>query len=303
MSLESDRRLTPRPEPFQEAVGSALILCDVTREASLERGREIEDFLSKRGVTVELVSDARAYCAALELAPPEQSGLPDLCVVLGGDGTVLASTRAFALQPVPILGINFGRVGYLAPVQAHQWKVGLEDVLGGRATVEPRMRLCLSMPDGTQSLALNDVVFSRQSAGSMVGLQLEADGVRVSDYHADGLIFASPSGSTAYSLGAGGPILAPSMQAIVVTPISAHALAHRPLVLRPDAQLRVGVLTAEEPVAVSVDGQRGPDLDLGQTALIERHPVAYPLLAPGGLDPWRRLRDRLGWKASLSEEN
>jgi NAD+ kinase len=136
-----------------------------------------------------------------------------------------------------------------------------------------------------------------------VALRLEADGVRVSDYHADGLIFATPSGSTAYSLGAGGPILAPSMQAVVVTPISAHALAHRPLVMRPDATLSLGVLTARGPVAVSVDGQPAQDLGVGESASIERHPLTYPLLVPGGLDPWRRLRDRLGWKASLSEES
>lgn len=260
-------------------------------------------YLTGRGVQVKLVEDARAYCTELEMAGTNPSAQPDLCVVLGGDGTVLATARAFAEGPVPILGINFGRVGYLAAVQAHQWESGIEDVLLGRATVEPRMRLSLTMPDGKRFLALNDVVFSRQSAGSMVGLQLEADGVRVSDYHADGLIFASPSGSTAYSLGAGGPILAPSMQAVVVTPISAHALGHRPLVMRPDALLRVSVLTGQEAAAVSVDGQNAQNLRLGQTALIERHPVAYPLLAPRGMDPWRRLRDRLGWKASLAEED
>ena len=139
------------------------------------------------------------------------------------------------------------------------------------------MRLSLRMPDGAQALALNDVVFSRQTAGSMVGLQLEADGVRVSEYHADGLIFATPSGSTAYSLGAGGPILAPSMQAMVVTPISAHALAHRPLVLRPDAILSLRVLTAREPVAVSVDGQAVQALGAGRVARIERHPETHPI--------------------------
>jgi NAD+ kinase len=257
--------------------------------------------LLARGLEVELVEDARGHCAALE-AGTASLPKPDLCVVLGGDGTVLSTARAFAQQPVPILGINFGRVGYLAPVQAHQWQAGIDDVLDGRATLEPRMRLSLRMPDGAQALALNDVVFSRQTAGSMVGLQLEADGVRVSEYHADGLIFATPSGSTAYSLGAGGPILAPSMQAMVVTPISAHALAHRPLVLRPDAILSLRVLTAREPVAVSVDGQAVQALEAGRVARIERHPETYPLLAPAGLDPWRRLRDRLGWRASLAEE-
>ena len=301
MTDSVDLRSAPRPEPFRASIKSVLVLSDVTREASLRQAQEIEALLLARGLEVELVEDARGHCSALESGAASLPR-PDLCVVLGGDGTVLSTARAFAQQPVPILGINFGRVGYLAPVQAHQWQVGIDDVLDGRATVEPRMRLRLSMPDGAQALALNDVVFSRPTAGSMVGLQLEADGVRVSEYHADGLIFATPSGSTAYSLGAGGPILAPSMQAMVVTPISAHALAHRPLVLRPDAVLSLRVLAAREPMAVSVDGQAVQVLKAGQAARIERHPETYPLLAPAGLDPWRRLRDRLGWRASLAEE-
>ena len=304
MTIEPDHRSGPRPGPFSSPVQRVLILSDVTRTSAFRQAQEIEGFLRDRNLDVELVEDARTYCMALETGSVEAAGPPpDLCVVLGGDGTVLSAARAFAQMPVPILGINFGRVGYLAPVQAHQWEASIVDVLEGRATLEPRMRICLTMPDGRQALALNDVVFSRQSAGSMVALRLEADGVRVSDYHADGLIFATPSGSTAYSLGAGGPILAPSMQAVVVTPISAHALAHRPLVMRPDATLSLGVLTAREPVAVSVDGQPAQDLAVGESASIERHPLTYPLLVPGGLDPWRRLRDRLGWKASLSEES
>jgi len=226
-------------------------------------------------------------------------------VVLGGDGSVLAAVRIFAEDPVPVAGIHFGKVGFLAPIEAREWEQGLTEVLAGRALVEPRMMLetrvlgAASDEPGRAAVALNDVVVLRGSTRGMLAVRLAAGGEWISDYRADGVIFATPSGSTAYSLAAGGPVLAPHMQGIVATPIAAHALASRPLVLHPDSRLEVQVVESHGPVTLTVDGHVFDRLDEGGAISVIRHRNAYPLLAPVGSDPWRRLRERLGWRGSF----
>lgn len=285
------------PGPFRGTVRRALVLADASRSHAVDAAAAVAASLEGRGIEVTLERDARARCASGPLGPR-----PDLVVVLGGDGTVLAAARLLADDPAPVLGINFGRVGFLAPVPAEAAEAGLLDVLEGRALVEPRMRIRATLPDGTSGVALNDVVIARPSAGPLLTLGLEADGERVSDYRADGLILATPSGSTAYSLAAGGPVMAPSLQGIVATPISAHALAHRPLVLRPDALLRVGVAPdAGTWGELVLDGQPLGRLAPGESLTVARADPPLPLLAPAGQDPWRRLRERLGWSASFAE--
>jgi len=149
-------------------------------------------------------------------------------------------------------------------------------------------------------VALNDLVVTRGATHPMVSVALLVEGQWVSEYRADGLIVASPSGSTAYSLAAGGPILAPSMQGFVVTPISAHALSHRPLVLHPDRELIVRVEKAGGLTTLAVDGHGFHPLEEEDEVSIRRHSVAYPLLALPGIDPWQRLRNRLGWRGSFT---
>lgn len=285
------------PGPFRGTVRRALVLADASRSHAVDAAAAMAASLEGRGTEVTLEPDARARCASGPLGPR-----PDLVVVLGGDGTVLAAARLLADDPAPVLGINFGRVGFLAPVPAEAAEAGLFDVLEGRALVEPRMRIRATLPDGTSGVALNDVVIARPSAGPLLTLGLEADGERVSDYRADGLILATPSGSTAYSLAAGGPVMAPSLQGIVATPISAHALAHRPLVMHPDALLRVGVAPdAGTSGELVLDGQPLGRLAPGESLTVARADPPLPLLAPAGQDPWRRLRERLGWSASFAE--
>jgi NAD+ kinase len=215
--------------------------------------------------------------------------------------------RAFAEDPVPTIGINFGRVGFLAPLEAGHWAEGLTSVLEGHAVLEPRMRLearlhCRARPVPSHIVALNELVLSRGALQGMVTVSLEAGARWISDYRADGLIIATPSGSTAHSLAAGGPLLAPSMEGIVVTPICAHALSHRPLVLHPQRRLVVRVTKASGIVTLAADGQGFFPLDQGDEVTIDRHPVAYPLLLPEGSDPWQRLRDRLGWRGSFEPD-
>lgn len=283
---------------FEGRITRVVVLADGAKPEVRPRLAEVEKFLHERGLEVHLEEDVRRFCVESEREGPQLPfGKPDLVVVLGGDGSVLTAVRSFGADPVPVLGVNYGRVGFLAPVEASAWRQGLLDALEGRATQELRMRLDARTPDGRGFLALNDVVLARSPATNMISLSLWADGDRVGDYRADGLILATPSGSTAYNLAAGGPILAPTMDGIVATPISAHTLSHRPLVLAPEAELRVEVLAG--PAQVVVDGQPAGTLEVGESVQVRRAADAYPLLLPDGMDPWKRLRDRLGWRGSL----
>ena len=218
---------------------------------------------------------------------------------------MLAAVRIFAEDPVPVIGINLGKVGFLAPVEAAAWREGLEGTLAGRAVVEPRMMLEAEVQAQARrtglgrAVALNDLVISRGSTHGLATIRLHVEDELVGDYRADGLIFATPSGSTAYSLAAGGPILAPHMQGIVATPVAAHALSNRPLVLHPDSRLEATVVEASGLVTLSVDGQAFHPLEEGDRVTVTRHRNAYPLLAPPDADPWRRLRERLGWRGSF----
>ena len=229
---------------------------------------------------------------------------PDLVIVLGGDGALLGAVRAFGEAPVPTLGINFGQVGFLASTPASRWEETLISVLEGNAATEPRLRLELELPGkgGSQRhVALNDVVLSRSPEQSMLRAALWVGEDWVTDYRADGLIFATPSGSTAYALSAGGPILGPSLEAILVTPICSQSLANRPIVLEPQVELSVELVGGTGPADVVVDGRRVGELGPDQRLRIVRHPVPYPIVALPSLDPYRRWRDRLGWTGSVTE--
>lgn len=281
-----------------------LVLADGTKPTVSRQSGEVVAWLEGTGREVAVEHDLRAFA---ERQPAERGGFrgqrPDLLVVLGGDGSVLSAVRIFAEDPVPVIGINFGRVGFLAPVEAQHWREGLEEVLAGGAMVEPRMMLEARLGDSQErrTVALNDVVLARGATRGLATVRLEVDGEVAGDYHADGLIVATPSGSTAYSLAAGGPILAPAMGGIVVTPIAAHALSNRPLVLQPESVLTATVVRAAGRVSLVVDGHEAATLEEGGRVQVRRHRNAYPLLAPAGADPWRRLRERLGWRGSFLE--
>lgn len=280
-----------------------LLLADGNKPVALSLASEVTAWLEERSLAVDVEQDVRSLEGAYK------GERPDLVVVLGGDGSVLGAVRLFAEAPVPVVGVNLGRVGFLAPVQVDDWRAGLDEVLAGDARIEPRMMLETEVhakarsARSTRAVALNDLVVSRGSTSGLVTVRVHADGDLVGDFRADGLIFATPSGSTAYSLAAGGPILAPDMQGILATPLAAHALTGRPLVLHPDASLDAEVVEASGLVTLSVDGQGFHPLEEGDHFSVKRHRNAYPLMSPRATDPWRRLRDRLGWSAGVWRGN
>ena len=194
-------------------------------------------------------------------------------------------------------------MGFLASTPASRWRETLGGVLDGRGVVEPRLRLRVHWtPRGGQPVscvALNEVVIQRGSHQGMLTVSLSAGEKWVTNYRADGVIVATPSGSTAYSLSAGGPVLVPGVDAFVVTPISPQGLSNRPLALPAQQELSLTVAASSGITTLAIDGQAFHTLARGQTVTLCRHPERYPLIAMPGLDPYRRLRERLGWRGSM----
>ena len=289
---------------FQVEVRRVMILADRTKADVDEHVELLEPFIAERVEQVVVEGDLRGWCKeASGNGAPLVDPAPDLVVVLGGDGSILAAVHAFALEPIPILGVNFGRVGFLASVPASDCMEAVEEVLKGVAVIEPRTRLAVTIRsvDGeeVEDIALNDVVLARGSFQAMLAVSMEVDGHWVSDYRADGLIVATASGSTAHSLAAGGPILSPTMGGFVVTPICAHALSHRPVVIEAQSEIQLTVAESLGVVTLAVDGHGFHAVQVGDRMSVRAHEVPYPLLTRQGSNPYRRLRDRLGWRGSF----
>ncbi|HKD01863.1 MAG TPA: NAD(+)/NADH kinase [Terriglobales bacterium] len=207
---------------------------------------------------------------------------PQFVIVLGGDGTLLAAARAVAKACIPILGVNLGTLGFLTEVPLEQMYSTLAAIDEGRCESEPRSMVhCEVMRAGScvaQYDALNDLVLGKSTIARLNHCDVYVDRVFVASYKADSLIVSSPTGSTAYSLAAGGPILMPSVAAFVITPVSAHALTHRPLVVRDTSEIEIVVKTGEEEAYLSIDGQVGMPMYDGDRILCRKSAYCVQLL-------------------------
>jgi NAD+ kinase len=224
----------------------------------------------------------------------------ELVVVLGGDGTLLAAARAIGDREVAILGVNLGTLGFLAETSSDELFETMEDVLAGRLVVSLRMRLEVSvLRDGRdlgRHLALNDAVIGKSALSRMIDLETRADGVAVTTYHADGLIVATPTGSSAYSLSAGGPLLLPQTEAIVLTPICPHTLTQRPLVLPKSCKVEIDIQNARgADVHLTVDGQVGLVLCEGDQVRVALAGSPTRLLVSPTRNRFEVMRTKLRW--------
>lgn len=261
---------------------------------------ELEEWLRERGVDVVLDAQAARWKGEARGSFEESVGKLDLVVVLGGDGTLLAAARSVGERAVPILGVNLGSLGFLTETSSDELYPALTDVLAGRYRIEQRMRLeVAAVRDGRtlgRCLALNDAVIGKSALSRMIDLETVADGSPVTTYHADGLIAATPTGSSAYSLSAGGPLLLPEFEAIVLTPICPHTLTQRPLVLPETCRVEIRVHAARGgDVHLTVDGQVGYALAEGDVVHVWRagHPVR--MLVPPGRNRFEVMRAKLRW--------
>lgn len=221
-------------------------------------------------------------------------------VVLGGDGTMLDAAHQMGQNQIPMMGLNIGSLGYLTSVEDHQYEEALRHLYNGSYTVSQRTALALKVihPAGeacTLPGALNDAVVSRGATGHAVKIELILDGMSVSQFLCDGIIVATPTGSTAYSLAAGGPIVMPDTPAFVVSFICPHSLTSRPLVLRDTAKIVIKVIECSSPMLVSSDGRCNEMVDQGSRIEIEKSALTVPVIELQGYNPYEVLRHKLSW--------
>jgi len=226
----------------------------------------------------------------------------DFVVVLGGDGAILSTARRLGRNQLPVLGVNHGKFGFLAELSPAQLRERLDDVLAGNYRISSRMRLWCSLLRGDEKIAehaaLNDAVISRGALSRLVTLGLMVDGTRATTYNGDGVIVATPTGSTAHSLSAGGPVVDPGLEAFVITPICPHTLTNRPVVL--PARNRIELLADSTPVDVglTIDGQVYQPIARGDRLVIQRAASDFQLIDLGLRTYYDTLREKLQWSGS-----
>ena len=265
-----------------------------------ERVVALEDWLNDHGVEVLLDSEAARWLRRPGVELEELAGRVDLLIVLGGDGTLLAAARAVGERSVPLLGVNLGTLGFLAETSSDELHTALEQAFAGRLVVAERMRLSVEVERRgsvvERCLALNDAVIGKSALSRMIDLETRADGAFVTTYHSDGLIVATPTGSSAYSLSAGGPILLPEGDSIVLTPICPHTLTQRPLVLPDRYRIEILVLdTRGGDVHLTVDGQVGAALEQGDRVTAARSHFPARLLVSPHRSRFAVMREKLRW--------
>ena len=251
---------------------------------------------------VEIAEGAGARGRALETPP-----VVDALITLGGDGTLLRGARLLSGHPAPILGVNLGKLGFLTSCSGVEAEAGVRDFAAGRYTAEARMALVARAldHDGEERrrwFALNDVVLHKGGFARVLRLRVAADGDTIASYAADGLVVSTPTGSTAYSLSAGGPVVVPTVESIILTPVSPHTLAIRPLVLPPTAEIEVQAIDGPDELLVTVDGQVGTTFASGETLTVCRAPHPVAIVRVPGTTFFARLRHKLGWGGLLERD-
>ncbi|MSO19058.1 MAG: NAD(+) kinase [Acidobacteria bacterium] len=262
------------------------------------RGKELNP-LFDRETAASLDTDLRNQLAVPVIARNELGAACDLVLVLGGDGTLLAAARAVRKDNVPILAVNLGNLGFLTAVTMSELYVSLEQILKQEHQIERRKMLTIEVISGEVVAAtyhaLNDAVMNKGAISRILDFETRVDGRFLNLFKADGLIISTPTGSTAYCLAAGGPIVHPSVDAFIITPICSHTLSNRPLVISDQSVVEVIVKTEAESVFLTVDGQVGLALhaeDRIRCRLSESH---IELVRPPNKDFYEVLRSKLKW--------
>ncbi|HAA90456.1 MAG: putative inorganic polyphosphate/ATP-NAD kinase [Thermoanaerobacterales bacterium 50_218] len=238
----------------------------------------LTDWFEKRGIEVATPQ----YTGGGEVARPDFSNEVDLVITLGGDGTLLGTARQMAGTGVPILGVNLGRLGFLTDLEMHDLFPSLEKFLHGEYEIEERMMLTAKVWRDHKCVgsfhALNDVVITKGPLSRIIGLETYVDNEYIATYRADGIIVASPTGSTAYSLSAGGPIVTPELQLMILTPICPHTFYARPIVLPDSRTIRIILRSNSLEVMLTVDGQVGFPLQKNDEIIVSKADITTKLV-------------------------
>ncbi|MDO8723618.1 MAG: NAD(+)/NADH kinase [Syntrophales bacterium] len=275
------------------------VVANMDKEQSSESLR-LKDWLVGQGLEVFLEGGiASKIGGAKGLEIREMAPQVDLLVVLGGDGTILRTARALVGHDIPILGINLGKFGYITEVNLNEMYSALNVILRGEYQTEKRMMLDVTVNEKGEPLeghtVLNDVVINRGTLSRIVELETAVDDRYLTTFKADGIIIATPTGSTAYSLSSGGPIVFPEQNLIIINPICPHTLTNRPIILPESAVVKVILWTNERGATLTLDGQLSFTLKSGDTITIRKSRYATTLISSPHRNYLEILRTKLGW--------
>jgi NAD+ kinase len=258
-------------------------------------------FLQGSGYRVVFEADTAAHLGMPGVEPMSVADIgeqADLAVVMGGDGTMLGIARQLAKYDIPLIGINLGRLGFITDIPVDRMLPALGEILQGKATSEKRTLLEGRVMRGGEMIycgvAVNDVVVARGSGAGMAELRVAVDGQFMYNQRSDGLIVSTPTGSTAYALSAGGPLLHPSLQGIVLVPIAPHALSNRPIAVPDTSEIVVEIVSGRD-ISVNFDMQTFASLQHGDEIVISRSPNTITFLHPEGWSYYHTLREKLHW--------
>lgn len=267
---------------------------------------ELVEWLDQRGIKLiggpdieRQQIERKTGCSISEVPQNEIAAGADLMLVLGGDGTMIATARLIGDREVPVLGVNYGGLGYLAEFRIEELYQALESILSDNYRLDRRVMLDVELKgrDGAvvRHRVLNDVVINKSALARIIEIEARLNRHFVNSFRADGLIISTPTGSTAYNLSAGGPVIFPSMNAVVITPICPFTLSNRPIVVPDDATIELLLKTEHEQVTLTLDGQVGLDLKVDDRVVIKKSSVTFNLVQPSNRNYFDVLRDKLRW--------
>lgn len=269
-----------------------------TKKNSYDLAVGIRTFLQKNGITVIAEDIESEKIGATPLSSIDPNTI-DFLISMGGDGTILSLSRKYAHLKAPIVGINLGHLGFMADIPVPDIYPSLSDLIEGKFTIQERLMLEGSSPNNEILSAGNDFVIHRSQNHSLVEIAVIVNGEYLNTFLADGLVVATPTGSTAYSLAAGGPIISPSTKAFVITPICAHTISHRPIVLGAECEIELQYLSEYDPVKVWADGIENFSLETGEITKIKKSDQVFKLVNLDRHNYFSTLRTKLSWSGKL----
>ena len=284
----------------------ASLIARPTLPAALDAMRQAAEYLAARGCSPSIETTSAEHAGLSGIFPTVSRGNlaanTDVVIAFGGDGTLLDAASAVSHSPhdAPLVGVNLGHLGFLTEIGRHEMSAAFDRLLAGQTTLEQRLllagRVHRAGDQGREHFALNDIVVTRGALARMIEIDVEVDGAQVSHVKADGLIVATATGSTAYNLSAGGPILHPSADAVVLTPLAPHALTNRPVVLPASSRMRLRPMvdSSSDPV-LTFDGQHGVPLQTGDEVEIFRAPRVIRFLRTSSRTHFDMLREKMKW--------
>ena len=258
----------------------------------------VANFFIKKNISVVVEDGYEKRLGLASISSADQKKIKFL-ITMGGDGTILQIAHKYAHLNAAILGINLGSLGFMADVRVTQIEESLEEFLKGQYTIEKRMTIDVISQHQNSFFAINECALHRASNPSLVEISIYVNDLLLNTFEADGIILATPNGSTAYSLAAGGPILSPDLDALVLTPINPHTISNRPFVLTTKETIRLEYISKKEAIEVTLDGYNRFQLKTGEHILLKRSAKTFNLIKLDSINYFETLRKKLGWTGKL----